>query len=260
MSDNKSKRKALSVQVFSGIGMGLLVGIIVGLAVSEVVSIILGALAALLAAFLGLQDQQSSKADQTDKEAAVNRTIMTGIRAGSFGISCVAAILFGIFLRTHNILAKESTLKEQINVWTKAGYDTTEARQYVVFQNLGILPKTMEAVQTATMEMKSKSGITALFASENDVNYCSLLSFANNENSVEKVIEAYKQTKQKPLIDFANKIETNFPIENQEYILRNMERVFCDLQETFNNIKLPGVGEEREDSTIKSLQELLSNL
>ena len=76
--------------------MGLLVGIIVGISVSPVVKVVLSALAALLAAFLGVQD--SKKAEGTEN-VDYSKNILTGLRAGSFGISCVAGILLGIFLR-----------------------------------------------------------------------------------------------------------------------------------------------------------------
>lgn len=259
MSDSRSKRNAALIQIFSGIGMGLLVGIIVGLSVSEVVSIILGALAALLAAFLGVQDHQSSKTEQVDT-TVINKSIMTGLRAGSFGISCVVAILFGIFLRTHNVLSVETSLKEQINVWTEAGYDTTEARQYVVYENLGILPKTMQITTNASVELKGKSGLSALFSNENDVNYCDLLSFKKNQNSVDMVIQAYRQTKQEELVNFANELENHFPKESQKFILLEMEKVFCEVQESINQIKASGADPEHIEKLIKSLQELLRNL
>ena len=112
MSSTESQRGIIITQVFSGVGMGLLVGIIVGLSVSPVVKTILGALAGLLAAFLGLQDSFYSKQQEEDATKVYDRIKMSSIRAGSFGLACAVGILFGVFVRTHDLLT--ITIKDQV--------------------------------------------------------------------------------------------------------------------------------------------------
>ncbi|MFZ0391504.1 MAG: hypothetical protein WAN36_13680, partial [Calditrichia bacterium] len=180
LKEQQYDRAITFVQIFSGAGMGLLVGIIVGLSVSEVVSIILGALAALLAAFLGLQDQQCAKKQEGEPAAAFNRTRMVGLRAGSFGIACAVAILLGVFLRTHNVLSSNISLKEQVALWQQAGYDKKDALQYVAYQRLKILPESMEVKSGSEAVPESRASLGVLFSGEGTQNFCNDLSFQTN--------------------------------------------------------------------------------
>src|SRR5210317_265367 len=104
MSSPRSNRSIFYSQVFSGIGIGLLLGIIIGLSASPVVKTILGALSGLLAAFLGLQESLFSKQEE-DINKVNNRIYLNSIRAGSFGIATVIALLIGMYMRTHGVLS-----------------------------------------------------------------------------------------------------------------------------------------------------------
>lgn len=267
MGDKEQMRGMVFIQVFSGLGMGLLVGFIVGMSVSEVVSIILGALAALLAAFLGLQDQQASKQGEDDPVKAFNRAKMLGLRAGTFGIACVAAILIGVFFRTHNTLSTtepEPTLKEQVQVWIDAGYDKKEALQYVAYQNLNILPKTLEvkeapAGKPAGAGVEAKAKLAVLFSGEGAANFCSDLSFERNESSVEKTLEAYRATKDPKLIELADNIQNNVPDGAKMYLLKSIEEVMCKIQDYDNNVELY-VSEENQTKVKQSFMEVIWGL
>ncbi len=264
MSEKPSEHGTAFVQVFSGMGMGLLVGIIVGLSVSEVVSIILGALAALLAAFLGLQDSQTAKqAEGGDPAAALRRARMTGLRAGSFGIACVAAILLGIFLRTHGVLSgEEKSLKEQVAVWQEAGYDKKDALMYVAYQNLKILPKSVEVRKAADSggaeNTRLRASMGVLFSGEGTLNYCHDLSLKTN-GSVENTLAAYRATQNGQLIALADKIRDQVPPEAQTYVLQAVDDIICKLQEGTNNIELY-VPEEHQEALKLALKEALCNL
>lgn len=261
LKENSSDRGAAFVQVFSGMGMGLLVGIIVGLSVSEVVSIILGALAALLAAFLGLQDTHASKQSE---DGNFRRSRMTGLRAGSFGFACVAAILLGIFMRTHGVLSgEEMSLKEQVALWQDAGYEKKDALLYVAYQNLKILPNSMEVQKGSggsgekdTPKLRASMGV--LFSGEGTLNYCHDLSLKTN-GSVENTLAAYRATKNEKLIALADQIENNVPAEARMYVLQAVEDIICRMQDGINNIELYAPEAHQNDLKL-ALKEALCNL
>lgn len=244
------------IQVFSGAGMGLLVGIIVGLSASEVVSIILGALAALLAAFLGLQDQRTANEDEESRYRTLK---MSGLRAGSFGVSCVIAILLGMYLRTHQVLSDTVSIKEQVAVWAEAGYDTAQARQYVVFQNLGIAPETMQVQTSEANAARQKSLLGVLFSGEGERNYCNDLSMQTHGNSVEAVLQAYRTTENRAFVDLADKIEQHLPVNAHPYFLTEVANILCGVRESINAIEL-SVEQPHQADLKNSLKAALGSL
>jgi hypothetical protein len=127
-------------QLFAGIGLGLLVGVLVGLSSSPVVSVVVGALAAGMVTLLGFV--QSVKAGETsNSEGSV-------VRLGGFGVACTAAILLGLFIRTHDLLSP--SIADQVSEVQKAGYTSPEARRWVAYKNVG-----------AVLESGSSGGSTA---------------------------------------------------------------------------------------------------
>lgn len=256
MASQNSGSGLASIQVFSGIGIGLLIGIIVGLSSSEVVSIILGALAALLAAFLGLQDQRASAEEEGP---AINTLKMSGLRAGSFGVSCVIAILLGMYLRTHQVLSDTISLKEQVDVWVEAGYDTTQARQYVVFQKLGITPENTQVEARESNAVQQKALLGVLFSGEGERNYCNDLSMQTHGNSAEAVLQAYRATENEPFVALADNIEQHIPSNARPYFLTEVENILCGVRESINAIDLSAEEQYRADLKI-SLKEAIGSL
>ncbi|NIT56609.1 MAG: hypothetical protein GWN00_10360, partial [Aliifodinibius sp.] len=190
MSNEESQKGIVVSQIFSGVGIGLLLGIIVGLSVSPVVKTILGSLAGLLAAFLGLQDSFFSKQGEEDFSKVQSRIKMSGIRAGSFGLFCVIGILLGIVLRTHEVLT--ISVKEQVQRWVEAGYDSSYARNLVVYQRLRIQPDSAGFKidpQLAATTIDAASGF--LFTKKEMQNYCVSLSVSKYNDSVDNTLEAY---------------------------------------------------------------------
>lgn len=167
MSEPKMNSGSVLINIFAGSGMGLLVGIIVGLSVSPVVSVILGALASLLAAFLGLQPGQSTSDDNNG--GALNKLQQNSLKAGSFGLACMLAILLGLFIRNHNVFGQP--VEQQFNEWKKAGYTDDYARQLIVLEKFGIDPETKAMIFGDLQKGKAP----VLFASESEVDPCSAL-------------------------------------------------------------------------------------
>jgi hypothetical protein len=58
---DETRGDGFAIDVFSGVGLGLLLGIVVALSITPVVSIVVGSLASLLAVFLGLEGGEGSK-------------------------------------------------------------------------------------------------------------------------------------------------------------------------------------------------------
>lgn len=127
-------------QLFAGAGLGLLVGVLVGLSSSPVVSVVVGALAAGMVTLLGFT-RPAKEGEPAYKEGSV-------ARLGSFGVACTAAVLLGLFVRTHNWLSP--SIAEQVAEVRKAGYTEDEARRWVALRNIGTAP--------GSENEKSKSG------------------------------------------------------------------------------------------------------
>lgn len=119
-------------QVFSGAGIGILLGLLLGLSASPVVALVVGAVAALLSTLvLPVVTRQGGDANlpavspQRQREAAW--------RGAALSLFCVAGLLVGLWLRTHDALSpKPRSLKEQVAEWVDAGFSAEEARRMVV--------------------------------------------------------------------------------------------------------------------------------
>lgn len=99
-------------QLFAGAGLGVVVGLLVGLSSSPVVAAVVGALATGLVTLLGFVRPTS----ESDQSSSVQGSV---VRLAAFGFSCACAVLFGLFLRTHNWLSP--TVADQVSEVTKAG-------------------------------------------------------------------------------------------------------------------------------------------
>ncbi len=219
-----------AINVFSGLGMGLLVGIIVGLSVSPVVSIILGALTSLLAAFLGLQ----SDGGAATEEGLISKLKINGVRIGSFGFACIGGILFGLFLRSSEMFS--ASIEEEVAKWTKAGYSATEARQFVAWRKLGIQPKDTQ-VQVGDVQ---KAASSSLFGTLADLDLCNKISLERLGNDPSEVLRVYRNLYKPEVEDAKNALYQKFgaladkierlPVDQQIEILKGVEETLCELQ------------------------------
>jgi hypothetical protein len=123
----------LGAEIFSGASTGLLLGVLLGLSSSPVVGLVVGAVAALLASIIGLP-RVAKDGDTVPSETvgAASRRF-TAVRAGMFGIFCVAGLLGGIYLRTHDALSPaRPSLRQRFNDLVDLGFSNAEARRAVL--------------------------------------------------------------------------------------------------------------------------------
>ena len=133
-----------------GASLGALIGFLVGLAVSEVVGSVIAGLVALLTAFFGLQEGNSILRPATPQ------------RIVAFSAAAVLAVLLGITIRTHDVLAP--SLKMRALAWQEVGVDKKTAGEIVVFERLGVMPVSWTTTVDAIQAAKERS--TVLFANK----------------------------------------------------------------------------------------------
>jgi hypothetical protein len=176
--------KIITRQILPGASIGFLVGLLVGLSTSQVVGSILAGLTALLAAFFGLSgSSQLSKSDEFKQTDYAGQAA----RIASFGIICAAAVIFGIYLRTHNLLG--SSPSELVKQWEAVGLSTEQARNVAIYQQVGILPQGLSADDKGRL---AGAMATVLFgaASTSD---CEPLSAARKTDPVDR-LRAFRNT------------------------------------------------------------------
>jgi hypothetical protein len=151
-------------EIFAGVGLGAAVGILVGMSTAPVVAIVVSSLVALVATFFGLSSQ-------TTEGTKV-------LRIASFGLACPIAVFIGLGARSHGWLTP--SIQHQIADWTNAGYSPAEARSFVAFRELGLIPegqKTAEPQQplgvrgglpNETRQTECDHLVASRFASEAD--------------------------------------------------------------------------------------------
>lgn len=200
--------------------MGLLVGIIVGISVSPTVKIVLSALAALLAAFLGVQDSKKAK---DGEDADYSKSILSGLRAGSFGLTCVVGIMLGIFLRTNGVLGE--SIQDQIAEWEKAGFKPDKARDLVVYKNLAIKPKDWVIAEMSEVQ---RQALATSFSDESE-GVCDNIKLSTNKNDIEYTLLAYESSGDN-LKQLAEIIRSIDDTDKQRKLLLSIEEVICNLE------------------------------
>jgi hypothetical protein len=112
--------------VFAGMGLGLLIGVIVGLSIAQVTGMVLGALTSLLAGFFGLKGS---------KEGEMGNQILIG----TFSLTCLCAIFFGMFIRTHDLFSPSMT--SDVDKYKYAKFSEDEIKKIILFKELGLVPE-----------------------------------------------------------------------------------------------------------------------
>jgi hypothetical protein len=118
---------------------------------SAVVAIVISSLAALLAAFFGL--------------SAPSSDVTRVLRIGSFGFACPIAVFLGVGIRSHNWISPP--LEKQISDWTNAGYTPEQARAFVAFRQLGLVPEGLKVSEIP--KSVSSSGLFAAPSADDPV-------------------------------------------------------------------------------------------
>jgi hypothetical protein len=142
-------------EAFAGLTLGAAVGLLVGMSNTPVTAIVVSSLVALIATFFGLSSQHAEG--------------VKALRIASFGLACPIAILVALTVRSHGWLTP--SIQQQIAGWTTAGYTPAEARSFVAFRELGLVPEGQK-----TAEPQPPVGIRGTLLSENRENDCDRLA------------------------------------------------------------------------------------
>jgi len=134
----------LLAELFAGAGTGLLLGLLLGLSASPVVGVVVGALAALLAALIGLPMPGKSTATTATAAAEASspaRRKAAHWRAAVFSLACMLGLLFGLYVRTHDLLSPAPrSLQAQVDELKALGFTADQARRIVVLHRLDDAP------------------------------------------------------------------------------------------------------------------------
>jgi len=215
--------------IFAGCGLGLLIGMIAGLSVSPVVSVILGSLAAVLAAFLGLSEGGKPDPESTPEQLLTHdtRRRLNGIRAGSFGFACVAGIFLGMFIRATDFFLPQ--VSGQVAQWESAGYSAQEARQFVVFERLGVSPGWSSVKFGETQKKKS----SALFSGEGDDGICEEIKLARFNDDVKEALYAFTQQDSARLSSLATELKKlQLPEPELRELVNAITEAICEIEST----------------------------
>lgn len=197
-------------EFFAGATMGMLIGSLIGLSTVPVVGGVVSALTALIGAFLGLAGPNASKLPLTFQPA----------RVIGFGLCCVIAIVAGIIIRTHHLLAPAA--KDQVASLVAAGFDQPAAIELVAYQNFGIVP----AGKTIQENRVTQAGTSGLFAfeSESVSAVCKELSRSHDQAPSER-LKAFPVGGAK-FRAIGDRI-SHVPIGNQATMLDAVSLIFC---------------------------------
>jgi hypothetical protein len=204
-------------QLFAGTGLGLLVGILVGLSSSPVVSVVVGALAAGMVTLLGF-----ARSATNDQPSLTEGSV---VRLGSFGVACTAAVIFGLFIRTHNWISP--SIAEQVSEVQKAGYTAEEARRWVSYKNIGT--STPGTTSDGSAASTHSTGATASVAGS------VLFSGANEGECQHFDTNRYKDTQEHlyalrqlggKYAEYAEKI-SSLDASQQKTVLNSLRLLFC---------------------------------
>jgi uncharacterized membrane protein (Fun14 family) len=225
----KDEKKLLTsvkrATIFSGIGLGLLLGLIMGLSVSETVKIVMGALTAVLGAFLGFDKRSFSGISSEEYQKENQNAHFNALRAGWFGFAVIAGILFGMWVRTHEVFSVP--LEKSIKQWTDAGYEPDYARKLVVFQRLAINPQTGE-VGAITETQRNQS--SSLFSAEQRASLCVKIDPDNFNNDWGTAKEKLSILKNASLNSLLNVIEMNVHEDQRFAFLAGLRYLVCSMQ------------------------------
>jgi hypothetical protein len=152
-------------ELLAGSTLGLLVGLLVGFSTEKLAGAVVAGLLALLAAFFGLRDIH---------------TPARLTRISGFALVGTAALLFGVWLRTHDVLGANPVARRE--VWENVGFGREQAGRLAVFETLGL------NLTGGTVATETPAGRGALFAAPLDE--CNALT-ANQFDTPEHRREAF---------------------------------------------------------------------
>jgi hypothetical protein len=205
-------------QILAGASLGALVGLLVGLSSSPVVSTVVGALATALVTLLGFALPANAAKDVSQATTTLTHS---AARIAAFGFTCVAALLSGLYIRTHALLSP--SVQEQVAEIQNAHYTAEQARQWVAFKNLGAPETDVPANQRLPDAGKQLTSASILFAGGNEGN-CQYFDTGRYKNTDEQLNALRLQGG--TYADYANKIATLDPAR-QRTELDALKFLFC---------------------------------
>lgn len=217
--------------ILAGIGMGLLIGVIMGLSVSEVVKVILGALSVLLAAFLGFDKRDFSGMDNETYQKDKNEALITSLRAGFFGLAVVVGIFLGMWVRTNGIMTVP--IKDSVQEWIDAGYDSTTAQKYVAYERLAINPTTGDAGEITNLQRARQPN---LFSAEDIQSACSTIDPDLWNNDWEKAKQEMSLLNISPLNTLIETVENNIIEPDRIEFFGGVRLMICTMQRQETNV------------------------
>lgn len=204
-------------QLFAGVGLGLLVGVLVGLSSSPVVSTVVGALAAGMVTLLGFV-RSTKDGEPSYSEGSV-------IRLGGFGVACAAAVLLGLFIRTHNWVSP--SIAQQVSDVQKAGYSGEEARRWVAYKNIGAILESGSSSSTSTQSSPARGAepvAGSVLFSGADSGECQHFDTSRYKDAPEHLY-SLRQSGGK-YAGYAEKIST-LDATQQKTVLESLRLLFC---------------------------------
>lgn len=226
--ENEDKKMMTSMKraaVLSGIGMGLLLGLIMGLSVSEVVKTIMAALTVLLGAFLGFDKRNFSGMDKETYQKDKNETLLTSLRAGWFGLAVVAGILFGMWVRTNQVMTM--SIEKSVQQWIDAGYDADYARKLVAYERLAINPNTGEPGKIGELQRGHQAN---LFSAEDIESLCSNIDPDLWNDDWQTAKQKMLELDVSSLSTLVKEIENNVPAGERFGLLGALRFMVCTMQ------------------------------
>ncbi|MEP2026613.1 MAG: hypothetical protein ABJH98_02060 [Reichenbachiella sp.] len=217
----KSKGGLIISNIYAGIGMGLLMGLIIGLSVSPTVKLVMGSLVGIMGGFLGFEN----KIGQRDSNE--NSSLLSNIKLGSFGLAVAGGILWGLTIRTHDLFAP--TLSERIQVYTEAGYDSLAARKYVLYEKLGIDPKTGETMKEQGAIQRSNT--SALFKSSDTKGLSEQMDPDLWKGNVNKMVAGWQKLNLPTLHELTQHALNILPKEDQLAFLSKIQLMVFQVEE-----------------------------
>jgi len=227
---SKPDRMKVISAVFNGLGIGLLLGILWSLSTQPVIGGVIATLSSLLALFLGLSEKYIDP--------------LKSLRIGAFGLSAVAGVLLGLYLRINEPFAP--TLRDKMDQYLAIGYNEDEARAFI------------------THDIKADSGkvqrqSTLLFSSSVDLTDCSSLRDIDEQWTSAQILnlqEFLSPTWSEFIQEFLNEFDHDQVIT----AMITMRSCFCPEEGGSGNLKISSSNEIKELGPGDSVEDIESVL
>ena len=178
---NASARPIIG-SALAGAGVGMLVGIAAGLSSAPVIAVVVGAISAGLLILLGLKKSDPPPAEATADSSSGDHAVA---RIAAFGVVCTFALIGGVTIRAHDLLAPSAKSVEQ--TWKDAGFSDEQARQIALYQKVGLSfgkgdGKDGGLVESRPGSAASESSVLFATRSGSPCPYFSRKNYANTED------------------------------------------------------------------------------